>query len=58
MIVYAIILWMITELSAPTWVFVFWGVGFSIHILNIIFNIVTTIVKKGLDIRDESKNKN
>lgn len=58
MIVYAILLWVIIESSAPAWMFALWGVGLSIHILNIIFNIVITTVKKGLGIRDESKNKN
>lgn len=58
MIVYAILLWVIIESSAPAWMFALWGAGLSIHILNIIFNIVITTVKKGLGIRDESKNKN
>ena len=54
MIVYAILLWVIIESSAPAWMFALWGVGLSIHILNVIFNIVITMVKKGLGIRDES----
>lgn len=58
MIVYAILLWVIIESSAPARMFALWGVGLSIHILNVIFNIVITMVKKGLGIRDESKNKN
>lgn len=57
MIIYIILLCVIMRLSAPVWMYALWGVGFSIHILNIIFNITTTIIKKGLELQDESKNK-